>query len=98
MFDELEIACWVKFVDKARVCDLLGVQFDPQSQLNQFFDYVHKIAVTTKFLLTTDTAMKDRIMAKMISIIPGFATTFQHFNCHYSSHFAVESEGSRLTH
>jgi hypothetical protein len=76
MFDEMEIACWVHFVDRFNLMEETYSVFDLQLILTGCLWQLFYIAVATKLLINDDLDMKDRIHAHLNTIDVGFAIKF----------------------
>lgn len=76
MFDEMEIACWVRFIDRFNLLEETFSVYDLQHILSSCLWQLFYIAVATKLLINDDHEEKNRIHVHLNSIDTGFAIKF----------------------
>ena len=76
MFDELEIACWIKFIDRFNLLEETYSVYDPQYILQSCLWQIFYIAVATKLLLNDENSEKEMINAHLNTIDTGFSLKF----------------------
>ena len=92
MFDEMEIACWVRFVDRFNLLEETYSVHDLQLILSSCLWQLFYIAVATKFIVNNDHEDKDRLHVHLNKIDTGFAMKFHQWQLRHGHVFSLPDD------